>query len=120
MGAWAKDSVPGAAGAMLDLGPGRWTSVRGRPLRRQAQSLSPMRPWALGFRNLYNIFKVLYYNIIYFISCMYKSTVPVPSGSGSVPFRFRLVHSNSGSVRFGSTVPVANGGVPEETFFSQP
>ena len=55
MGAWAKDPVPGAAGAMLELGPGRWNSDRGGPPRRQAQGLSPMRPGALGFRSLYNI-----------------------------------------------------------------
>ena len=57
MGAWAKDPVPGAAGALWDLGPGRCTADRGGPPRRQAQGLSPMRPWALGFRILYNILK---------------------------------------------------------------
>ena len=45
MGAWAKNPVPGAAGAMLELGPGRWNSAQGGPLRRQAQALSPMCPW---------------------------------------------------------------------------
>ena len=65
MGAWAKDPVPGAAGAMLELGPGRWNSDRGGPPRRQAQGLSPMRPWALGFRILYHILE--YYILILYI-----------------------------------------------------
>ena len=55
MGAWAKDPVPGAAGAR----PGLSSNAPGRvptwPPRRRAQGLSPMRPWALGFRILYHI-----------------------------------------------------------------
>ena len=51
MGAWAKDPVPGAAAGALELGPGCWNLPRGEtPRRRQAQGLSPMHPWVLGFR----------------------------------------------------------------------
>ena len=66
MGAWAKDPVPGAAGAMLELGPGRWNSDRGGPPRRQAQGLSPMRPWAMASCSvlLYYYTLILYYYII--------------------------------------------------------
>ena len=41
-----KDLVPGAAGAMLEFGPGRWNLAQGEPPRRhRAQVLSPMGPW---------------------------------------------------------------------------
>ena len=65
MDAWAKDAVPGAAGAMLELGPGRWNSDRGGSPRRHAQGLSPMRLWALGFRILYHILE--YYTLTLYV-----------------------------------------------------
>ena len=68
MGAWAKDPMPGAAAGALDLGPGRWTLARGEPpRRRQAQGLSPMRPWAMASCSvlLYYYTLILYYYIIF-------------------------------------------------------
>ena len=60
MGAFAKDPVPGAAGALLELGPGRWNSARSEPPRRQAQGLSAICPWALVLKFAYNILEHYY------------------------------------------------------------
>ena len=45
MGAWAKDPVPGAAGALLELGV-----LELGPWRAPVAPLSPMCPWALSFK----------------------------------------------------------------------